>query len=68
MKAKIDHIAFRVEDLEKAVRFYTEVMGCTVADRFFVDFEDWYESALCRTGRRSDSDLRLRRGSGTAAW
>ena len=40
MKANIDHIAFRVEDLEKAVRFYTEVMGCTVADRFFVDFED----------------------------
>jgi methylmalonyl-CoA/ethylmalonyl-CoA epimerase len=40
MKAKIDHIAFRVEELEKAIRFYTEVMGCTVADRFFVDFED----------------------------
>ena len=40
MKANIDHIAFRVADLEKAVRFYTEVMGCDVADRFFVDFED----------------------------
>lgn len=40
MKAHIDHIAFRVESLEKAVTFYTEVMGCTVADRFFVDFED----------------------------
>lgn len=40
MKARIDHIAFRVEDLEKAIQFYTEVMGCEVADRFFVDFED----------------------------
>jgi methylmalonyl-CoA/ethylmalonyl-CoA epimerase len=40
VKATIDHIAFRVEDLEKAIAFYTEVMGCTVADRFFVDFED----------------------------
>lgn len=40
MKAKIDHIAFRVADLEKAISFYTEVMGCEIADRFFVDFED----------------------------
>jgi methylmalonyl-CoA epimerase len=40
MKARIDHIAFRVEDLEKAIKFYTEVMGCEIADRFFVDFED----------------------------
>lgn len=40
MKAHIDHIAFRVADLEKAVAFYTEVMGCTIADRFQVDFED----------------------------
>ena len=36
----IDHIAFRVEDLEKAVKFYTEVMGFKVTDRFFIDFED----------------------------
>jgi methylmalonyl-CoA/ethylmalonyl-CoA epimerase len=40
MKAHIDHIAFRVADLEKAIHFYTEVMGCEVADRFFVDFDD----------------------------
>jgi methylmalonyl-CoA/ethylmalonyl-CoA epimerase len=40
LKAHIDHIAFRVADLEKAVQFYTEVMGCEIADRFFVDFED----------------------------
>lgn len=40
MKASIDHIAFRVADLEKAIQFYTEVMGCELADRFFVDFED----------------------------
>jgi methylmalonyl-CoA/ethylmalonyl-CoA epimerase len=40
MKARIDHIAFRVEDLEKALWFYTEVMGCTLTDRFYIDFED----------------------------
>ncbi len=40
MKAFIDHVAFRVADLEKAIQFYTEVMGCELADRFFVDFED----------------------------
>ncbi len=40
MQAHVDHIAFRVEDLEKAITFYTEVMGCTVADRFYVDFDD----------------------------
>lgn len=40
MKARIDHIAFRVADLEKAIQFYTEVMGCEIADRFFVDFDD----------------------------
>ena len=40
MKASIDHIAFRVADLEKAIQFYTEVMGCELADRFYVDFED----------------------------
>jgi 4-hydroxyphenylpyruvate dioxygenase-like putative hemolysin len=36
----IDHIAFRVADLEKAVAFYTEVMDFEVTDRFFIDFED----------------------------
>ncbi|MBI3994743.1 MAG: VOC family protein [Nitrospirae bacterium] len=36
----IDHIAFRVADLEKAVTFYTEVMDFEVTDRFFIDFED----------------------------
>ena len=46
MKANIDHIAFRVADLEKAIRFYTEVMGCDVADRFFVDFECHRDAAL----------------------
>lgn len=40
MKAHVDHIAFRVENLDAAVKFYTEVMGCAVADWFFVDFED----------------------------
>jgi methylmalonyl-CoA/ethylmalonyl-CoA epimerase len=40
MKAKIDHIAFRVADLEAAIRFYTDIMGCELAERFFVDFED----------------------------
>jgi 4-hydroxyphenylpyruvate dioxygenase-like putative hemolysin len=36
----IDHIAFRVTDLEKTVKFYTEVMDFEVTDRFFIDFED----------------------------
>jgi len=36
----IDHIAFRVADLEKAVTFYTEVMDFEVTDRFVIDFED----------------------------
>jgi methylmalonyl-CoA/ethylmalonyl-CoA epimerase len=40
MEPVVDHIAFRVEDLEKAIDFYTKVVGCTVADRFYVDFED----------------------------
>ena len=40
MKAHIDHIAFRVADLEKAIEFYVDVMGCEIADRFFVDFDD----------------------------
>ena len=36
----IDHIAFRVADLEKAIKFYTKVMDFKVTDRFFIDFED----------------------------
>src|SRR3989338_1813605 len=36
----IDHIAFRVADLEKAVQFYTGVMDFKVTDRFFIDFDD----------------------------
>ena len=36
----IDHIAFRVSDLEKAIKFYTEVMDFKITDRFFIDFED----------------------------
>ena len=40
MKAHIDHIAFRVADLEKAIAFYVDVMGCEIADRFYVDFDD----------------------------
>ncbi|MBI3811527.1 MAG: VOC family protein [Nitrospirae bacterium] len=36
----IDHIAFRVADLEKAVKFYTGVMNFEVTDRFFIDFDD----------------------------
>lgn len=36
----IDHIAFRVSDLEKAVKFYTETMAFEVTDRFFIDFDD----------------------------
>jgi catechol 2,3-dioxygenase-like lactoylglutathione lyase family enzyme len=39
VKAKVDHIAFRVADLEKAISFYVDVMGCDIADRFFVDFD-----------------------------
>jgi methylmalonyl-CoA/ethylmalonyl-CoA epimerase len=37
---RIDHIAFRVADLEAAVRFYTETLGFAVTDRFFLTFED----------------------------
>jgi methylmalonyl-CoA/ethylmalonyl-CoA epimerase len=37
---RIDHIAFRVDDLEAAIRFYTDVIGFHVTDRFFIDFED----------------------------
>jgi methylmalonyl-CoA/ethylmalonyl-CoA epimerase len=41
MSAKhIDHIAFRVANLDKAVGFYTEVMEFEVTDRFFIDFDD----------------------------
>jgi methylmalonyl-CoA/ethylmalonyl-CoA epimerase len=36
----IDHIAFRVAHLDRAVRFYTRVMDFKITDRFFIDFED----------------------------
>jgi methylmalonyl-CoA/ethylmalonyl-CoA epimerase len=37
---RIDHIAFRVSNLEAAIRFYRSVMDFRVTDRFFIDFED----------------------------
>lgn len=40
MEGPIDHIAFRVESLEKALDFYIQVMGLTIADRFEIHFED----------------------------
>lgn len=40
MEGPIDHIAFRVDDLEKALEFYTNVMGLEIADRFEINFED----------------------------
>jgi len=49
----IDHIAFRVADLEKAVTFYTEVMDFEVTDRFFIDFED-HTKARCAALRARD--------------
>lgn len=44
MLGPIDHIAFRVESLEKALAFYTGVMGLEVADRFQIKFEDGTEA------------------------
>ena len=52
---RIDHIAFRVADLESAVRFYTEVMGFNVTDRFFIDFEDGTQ-ARCAALKGSDEN------------
>lgn len=49
----IDHIAFRVADLEKAVRFYTEGIGFEVTDRFMIDFEDKTQ-ARCAALRAKD--------------
>lgn len=40
MEGPIDHIAFRVEDLEKTLAFYTDVMGLEIADRFEIVFDD----------------------------
>ena len=51
----IDHIAFRVADLEKAVKFYTEVMNFKVTDRFFIDFED-NTKARCAALQASDGN------------
>src|SRR5689334_18188004 len=51
----IDHIAFRVKDLEKAVKFYTEVMDFKVTDRFFIDFDD-NTKARCAALQASDGN------------
>ena len=40
MEGPIDHIAFRVDDLEKALSFYTDVVGLEIGDRFEINFED----------------------------
>lgn len=40
MEGPIDHIAFRVENLEEALAMYVGVMGLEVADRFEIRFED----------------------------
>lgn len=34
---KIDHVVLRVSDVERAIRFYTEVLGCTL-ERIVDDF------------------------------
>ncbi len=49
----IDHIAFRVDDLEEAVKFYTNVMNFKVTDRFFIDFDD-QTKARCAALQASD--------------
>lgn len=50
---RIDHIAFRVADLEKAIRFYSEVMEFEVTDRFFIDFDD-HTKARCAALKARD--------------
>jgi methylmalonyl-CoA/ethylmalonyl-CoA epimerase len=40
LEGPIDHIAFRVEDLKKALDFFIGVMGLTVADTFEIRFDD----------------------------
>ncbi len=52
---RIDHIAFRVADLDKAVRFYTDVMGFHVTDRFSIDFED-HTTARCAALKGPDEN------------
>lgn len=49
----IDHIAFRVSDLEKAIKFYTEVMDFEITDRFSIDFED-HTKARCAALKAKD--------------
>lgn len=50
----IDHIAFRVADLEQAVEFYTKVIGFVVTDRFMIDFDDGTK-ARCAALRAADA-------------
>lgn len=50
----IDHIAFRVADLDKAVEFYTQVIGFVVTDRFMIDFDDGTQ-ARCAALRAADA-------------
>src|SRR3989304_9178048 len=51
----IDHIAFRVADLNKAVRFYTKVMDFVVTDRFGIVFDDGTR-ARCAALKASDGN------------
>ena len=49
----IDHIAFRVADLEPAVAFYTGIMEFVVTDRFTIDFDD-HTQARCAALKAAD--------------
>ena len=57
---RIDHIAFRVANLNKAVNFYTKLMGFVVTDRFLIDFDDGTK-ARCAA-------LRARNGKGISIF
>ena len=50
---RIDHIAFRVANLNKAVNFYKKLLGFVVTDRFFIDFDDGTK-ARCAALRAQD--------------
>lgn len=43
---RIDHIAYRVSDREKAAKFFVEALGYKIADEFKIDFDDG-SCALC---------------------